>query len=306
MRVQRAQAEGKEGWVRAPAHSQLVTSADQSHGLTQAIRNLHHTHGNRFVQRLLHSGLLQAKLMVSQPGDPAEQEAERVAEVVMRPSDPGVTGTAAVDGQAGSSEIQRICSTCEEKMHRQAMEDEEEEMALQPATAAPGQPTVVRPELEAQVQAQRARGQPLPTSVRTFFEPRFERDFSQVRVHADAHAAESAQAVQALAYTVGSDIVFGAGQYAPATTAGQRLLAHELTHVVQQGASQTLSPKRAFTSPRPPQPTALPAAIQPLTIAAQRVSLQTVARQVEAEETVAKLAVEDKEPMDTDTAEALG
>ena len=95
--------------------------------------------------------------------------------------------------------------------------------------------------------------------MRTFFEPRFERDFSQVRVHADAHAAESAQAVQALAYTVGSDIVFGAGQYAPATTAGQRLLAHELTHVVQQGASQTLSPKRAFTSPRPPQPTALPA-----------------------------------------------
>ena len=281
MRVQRTQAEGKEGWGRAPAHSQLVTSADQSHGLTKAIRNLHHTHGNRFVQRLLRSGLIQAKLTVSQPGDPAEQEAERVAEVVMRPSAPGVTGTAAVDRQAGGSEMQRICSTCEEKMQRQTMEDEEEEMALQPATAAPGQPTVVRPEFEAQVQAQRGGGQPLPTSVRAFFEPRFERDFSQVRVHADTPAAESAQAVQALAYTVGSDIVFGAGQYAPATTAGQRLLAHELTHVVQQGASQTLAPKRDFTGLRPPQPTALPAAMQPLPSVAQ-----TVDGPGEAEETL--------------------
>src|SRR5262249_37162608 len=99
MRMQRAQAESKEGWVRAPARSQLVSSTDQSHGLTRAILNLHHTHGNRFVQQLLHSGLVQAKLMVSQPGDPAEQEAERVAEVVMRPSDSGVTGAVAVDRQ---------------------------------------------------------------------------------------------------------------------------------------------------------------------------------------------------------------
>jgi hypothetical protein len=61
-------------------------------------------------------------------------------------------------------------------------------------------------------------------------------DFSQVRLHADARAADSARAVSALAYTVGSDIVFGAGQYAPGTAAGKRLLAHELTHVVQQGS----------------------------------------------------------------------
>ena len=76
--------------------------------------------------------------------------------------------------------------------------------------------------------------------------------------------------------------------------------------VVQQGASQTLSPKRDFTSPHPPQSTALPAVMQPLPTPAQRVSLQTLAKQIEAEETVAKLAAEDKEPMDTDTAEALG
>ncbi len=70
-------------------------------------------------------------------------------------------------------------------------------------------------------------------------ERHFEHDFSGVRVHTDAQAAESAQSLDALAYTVGRDVVFGAGQYAPHTPAGQTLLAHELTHVVQQGAART-------------------------------------------------------------------
>jgi len=79
-------------------------------------------------------------------------------------------------------------------------------------------------------------GQPLDTETRSFMEPRFGHDFSQVRVHADERAAESAQAVNALAYTVGSDVVFGPGEYTPTTSKGKRLLAHELTHVVQQGS----------------------------------------------------------------------
>ncbi len=77
-------------------------------------------------------------------------------------------------------------------------------------------------------------GQPLNADTRTFMEPRFGHDFSQVRVHTDAKAAESARAVNALAYTVGRDIVFGAGHYTPETTTGKGLLAHELTHVIQQ------------------------------------------------------------------------
>lgn len=80
-------------------------------------------------------------------------------------------------------------------------------------------------------------GQPLDMATQGFFSARFGHDFAGVRVHADAGAAQSARAVSALAYTVGRDIVFGAGQYAPGTRAGQRLLAHELTHVVQQGGS---------------------------------------------------------------------
>lgn len=79
----------------------------------------------------------------------------------------------------------------------------------------------------------RSPGQPLDVATRTFMEPHFEHDFSQVRVHTDAKAAESAKSIDALAYTVGRDIMFGISQYAPATSEGKKLLAHELTHVVQ-------------------------------------------------------------------------
>ncbi len=94
-----------------------------------------------------------------------------------------------------------------------------------------GVPTIVNNVL-------RSPGQPLEAATRAFMEPRFGHDFSRVRVHTDAKAAESAQEVNARAYTVGKDIVFGTGQYAPGTNTGQRLLAHELTHVVQQEGSQ--------------------------------------------------------------------
>jgi hypothetical protein len=77
-------------------------------------------------------------------------------------------------------------------------------------------------------------GQPLDPATRAFMEPRFGHDFSRVRVHANAKAAESAKSVNAQAYTVGRNVVFGTGQYAPGTSEGERLLAHELTHVVQQ------------------------------------------------------------------------
>lgn len=83
----------------------------------------------------------------------------------------------------------------------------------------------------------RSPGRPLDANTRASMERRFGHDFSQVRVHADEKAAESAQAANALAYTVGRDVVFGRGQYAPHTASGQRLLAHELTHVVQQSSA---------------------------------------------------------------------
>ena len=81
-------------------------------------------------------------------------------------------------------------------------------------------------------------GEPLAAADRAFFEPRFGADFSQVRVHTDASADASARSVGALAYTRGSDVVFRRGQYDPGSSAGRQLLAHELTHVVQQGAAE--------------------------------------------------------------------
>jgi hypothetical protein len=83
----------------------------------------------------------------------------------------------------------------------------------------------------------RSAGHKLDDETRAAVEPRFGHDFSAVRLHADARAAESADAVGASAYTVGNDIVFNAGRYAPRSTAGRQLLAHELTHVVQQSGS---------------------------------------------------------------------
>jgi len=80
----------------------------------------------------------------------------------------------------------------------------------------------------------RSSGQPLDAATRAFFEPRLGHDFSRVRVHTDTRAAESAQAVGAIAYTVGREVVFGPGSFQPNTLVGRQLLAHELTHVLQQ------------------------------------------------------------------------
>ena len=115
--------------------------------------------------------------------------------------------------------------------------EEEEEKILQTKRKEDTTSEVAH-NLESQIQMIRGGGQPLPESDRAYFEPRFGRDFSQVRVHTDTRAADSARAVNARAFTTGRDVVFGAGMYDPGTTTGKRLLAHELTHVVQQTGGQ--------------------------------------------------------------------
>jgi uncharacterized protein DUF4157 len=90
------------------------------------------------------------------------------------------------------------------------------------------------------------QGRPLPDSVRTFFEPRFRHDFQDIRIHTGAEAAQSAHDLQALAYTTGSDIVFGEGQYAPERPEGKRLLAHELAHVIQQQRAPAMIQRWAY------------------------------------------------------------
>jgi hypothetical protein len=93
----------------------------------------------------------------------------------------------------------------------------------------------------------RGGGRPLPSSLRSFFESRFARDFSGVRVHTDGAAASAARSIDARAFTIGRDVVLGAGEYRPDSAAGRHLLAHELTHVVQQGGAQS----RGGAGPKP-------------------------------------------------------
>jgi len=180
---------------------------------------------------------IQAKLAVSEPGDIYEQEADRVADQVMRMPDPGATETAAVGAQAQGSRIQRMCTECEEELHRQPIEEEEEEETLQ-GKEEPGRIPEVTPDVQAQFHAMRGGGQPLAEPTRGFFEPRFGHNFRDVRIHTGARAAELARAVRAKAFTFGHDIVFGVGEYAPGNMVGQRLLAHELAHVTQQGGAR--------------------------------------------------------------------
>ncbi|MCK5012997.1 MAG: DUF4157 domain-containing protein [Candidatus Omnitrophica bacterium] len=112
-------------------------------------------------------------------------------------------------------------------------EEEEEEEEIQPKSLATATPEVT-PEMGRDIQSIKGTGQPLSASERTFFEPRFGVDFDDVHVHSDARAARVARSVNARTFTLGRDVVFGAGQYAPGMSEGRRLLAHELTHVVQQ------------------------------------------------------------------------
>jgi hypothetical protein len=168
---------------------------------------------------------MQTKLAISQPGDAFEQEADRVAEQVMRMPEAIVQSQPLISRE--ETGIQRKCPKCKEG-------DKEVFQAKAITGQASGTPSGLNvPPIVHEVL--RSPGQQLDAATRTFMEPRFGHNLQNVRVHSDAKAGESAQAVNALAYTVGKDIVFGAGRYAPGTEKGQRLLAHELVHTIQQG-----------------------------------------------------------------------
>ncbi len=173
---------------------------------------LQKTAGNFAVQRLLRSGTLQTKLIIGQPGDKYEQEADRVAEQI--------TTTPQMQS------FQRKCTgktTC-------PIEDDKKEMVQRKTE----QPSRTLGKVHENITKNLGKGEPLDNASRKFYEPRFGYDFTQVRLHTDERASESAKDLNARAFTVGKDVAFGAGQYAPGTLDGRRLLAHELTHVIQQ------------------------------------------------------------------------
>ncbi|WP_315720656.1 MULTISPECIES: DUF4157 domain-containing protein [unclassified Bradyrhizobium] len=172
---------------------------------------------------------LQARLEIGAVDDPAEREAEAVARAIGG----GPASSAQIGAAKRAPALQRqcecggTCSSCkEDKLRRQATQGGNDAQA---GVAPPIVHEVLR-----------GPGQPLDRPARTAMEGRFGRSFAAVRIHTDARAAASARAVGAQAYTVGHNVVFGAGRYAPHSSAGQRLLAHELTHVVQQRGEHTV------------------------------------------------------------------
>jgi hypothetical protein len=153
---------------------------------------------------------IQPKLVVGEVNDPLEREADRVADQIMRMATP--------DFSEGQPQVSRQCAACGEELQKKTATQQ---------SSPPEAPALVN-------QVVRSPGQPLDAAARAYFEPRFGADFIHVRVHTDGPAGQSAREVNAHAYTVGSNIVFGPGMFAPATEAGRRLLAHELAHVTQQ------------------------------------------------------------------------
>ena len=195
---------------------------------------LQQTHGNRYVQRVVTG--IQAKLKVGQLGDVYEQEADRVANEVMRMPEPEVQRQV----EPEEEEIIQPKPLAEEitpLVQRQIGPDEGREEPIQTERAS-GRTPQVGHSLEAQIHHLRGDDQPLPAPTRAFFESRFGYDFSQVRVHTNSKAVEAARSMNAKAFTLGRAVVFGAGQYSPDTYGGRQLLAHELTHVIQQQGRQ--------------------------------------------------------------------
>ena len=152
--------------------------------------DLHHQIGNQASMRLSDGTILQPKLTVSQPDDPLEKEADRIADEVMRMPD-------LLHKEDDSSPIKGM----DTKIHSFG------------------------------------RGHPIPKHELDFFESRFNQDFSEVRLHNNGHANKFAESLNAKALTAGRNIVFGPGQYQLESVKGKKLIAHELTHVVQQRAS---------------------------------------------------------------------
>lgn len=186
---------------------------------------------------------VQPKLTIGAADDPYEQEADTIAEQVVRMQVPqsytgGHTGNKLyffAPAPVTIPVVNRKCAKCEEEEKIQKKSQGLENISSE----APSGITDVL----------NSSGQPLPAQARSFFEPRFGRDFGNVKIHTNSLAAKSADSINALAYTSGNNIAFNQNQFSPDTEKGKKLLAHELTHVVQQGnTSETQNSTNASSS----------------------------------------------------------
>ncbi|QJW89145.1 DUF4157 domain-containing protein [Spirosoma taeanense] len=176
-------------------------------------------------RRKASGSFISSGLTISQPGDAAEREAYAVAEQVVGS---GRTTTLPNSGTFVSSAVQRKCAECEREEKEQSVHRKET------TTAAPVTGSFA---LKSQLEAARGQGSALPDQTRHQMESAFGADFGGVRLHTDSQAVMLSRQLNAHAFTYGQDIFFNSGKYDSRSTDGQKLLAHELTHVVQQSGS---------------------------------------------------------------------
>ncbi len=201
-----------------PEQSNLQTASNLNAASQQGLLALQGHLGNRAVQRFLASQVVQAKLTVGGVNDPYEQEADHVARQVMNPSAYESTGLT----QQANGVLQTKASSS--------------------AGAGGG---AVSSGAESGIAGSQGNGGLLPGDTKAFMEERFGADFSNVRIHTGGQSAQLNRSLQADAFTHGNNIYFDAGKYDPKSNSGQELLAHELTHVVQQGGSHQIHRKAA-------------------------------------------------------------
>ncbi|MEL6381792.1 MAG: DUF4157 domain-containing protein [Cyanobacteria bacterium J06626_18] len=182
---------------------------------------------------------LQAKLAIGAPGDKYEQEADTVAaQVVDRIHLPQVQQQTIQREAMPEEEEDLQMKPLAQTLQREAMPEEEEDLQMKPLLqrkAVGG--GVASDNLESSIAAVRGQGRPLGDNIRGSMEQAFGADFSSVRIHTDSQSDQLNQSIQARAFTTGQDVFFRQGEYQPGDRGGQELLAHELTHVVQQNGS---------------------------------------------------------------------
>ncbi len=191
----------------------------------------------RFNQSIIRFNFanIQTKLKVSKPGDIYEQEADRVAEKVMCMSSSSNYLLLANTSTIGNEKSEYKCDSSTRKDEQEKMEISTKKRSVNTSSNFQASEKVAD---DIHTIVSREGGSPLDTSSKEFMESRFGYNFGNVKIHNDERAARSAKDVNALAYTLGNDIIFGEGQYVPNTLKGRRLLAHELTHVIQQNHSK--------------------------------------------------------------------
>jgi len=188
---------------------------------------------------------IQPKLTVNRPGDAYEQEADRMAEQVMR-MPVSTEAPPMISRMYTDTPVQRKCSACAAEKE----EDASEEMVQRQAVSS--DPTHASDAVTQRLIQRKGRGDALPPAVHEQMGQAFQSDFSDVRLHTDAEAAQMSDDLNAQAFTHGDDIYFNKGRYQPETVAGRGLLGHELTHTVQQqGQNPAIQRKDASNSATP-------------------------------------------------------